>query len=376
MRKTVAVLFGGKSCENEISVLTGVFVLNLLDKEKYQPFPIYIHTDGGAYTSPKMTGLDVFKEKKYSSFERIIIDGGSVYAMNAAKGRIKRLAKIDVALNCCHGGLGEGGGVSAMMEWNGIPLASPDLTASGVFLDKGLTKILMRSFNVPTVEYIRIRERDFARRAAFLLRTVEERLKYPVVVKPAKLGSSIGISVANGEEEMKRALDTAFKLDDCAVVERFLPDKKDVNCAAYSLNGEIFVCEPECAFGAGIYSFEEKYVKRKSDGEPATILGKGGNRCALNGELREKIRAYTRTVYKRMNMQGIVRMDFLVSENKAYLCEVNTVPGSLAYYLFCERITDARNLFSALLEDALARGAAQKVPVQTGILRTVRWQGK
>ena len=376
MRKTVAVLFGGKSCENEISVLTGVFVLNLLDKEKYQPFPIYIHTDGGAYTSPKMTGLDVFKEKKYSSFERIIIDGGSVYAMNAAKGRIKRLAKIDVALNCCHGGLGEGGGVSAMMEWNGIPLASPDLTASGVFLDKGLTKILMRSFNVPTVEYIRIRERDFARRAAFLLRTVEERLRYPVVVKPAKLGSSIGISVANGEEEMKRALDTAFKLDDCAVVERFLPDKKDVNCAAYSLNGEIFVCEPECAFGAGIYSFEEKYVKRKSDGEPAAILGKGGNRCALNGELREKIRAYTRTVYKRMNMQGIVRMDFLVSENKAYLCEVNTVPGSLAYYLFCERITDARNLFSALLEDALARGAAQKVPVQTGILRTVRWQGK
>ena len=96
----------------------------------------------------------------------------------------------------------------------------------------------------------------------------------------------------------------------------------------------------------------------------------------MNGELREKIRAYTRTVYKRMNMQGIVRMDFLVSENKAYLCEVNTVPGSLAYYLFCERITDARNLFSALLEDALARGAAQKVPVQTGILRTVRWQGK
>ena len=375
MRKTVAVIFGGKSCENEISILTGVFVLNLLDKEKYQPFPIYVHTDGGAYTSPKMTGLDVFKEKRYSSFERIIIDGGSVYAMNAAKGRIKRLAKIDVALNCCHGGLGEGGGVSAMMEWNAIPLASPDLTASGMFLDKGLTKILMRSFNVPTVEYIRIRERDYPRRAAFLLRTVEERLKYPVVVKPAKLGSSIGISVANDEEGLKKALEAAFCLDDCAVVEKFLLDKKDVNCAAYSLNGEIFVSEPECAFGAGIYSFEEKYIKRTTDGGTG-ICAKGRGRCALSGELREKIRAYTRTVYKRMNMQGVVRMDFLVSENKAYLCEVNTVPGSLAYYLFCERLTDARNLFTALLEDAIARGAAQKTPVQTGILRTVRWRGK
>ena len=97
----------------------------------------------------------------------------------------------------------------------------------------------------------------------------------------------------------------------------------------------------------------------------------------MNGELREKIRAYTRTVYKRMNLQGAVRMDFLVSEGKAYLCEVNTVPGSLAYYLFCERIVDARNFFTDLLEDALQRGkeGAKKL-VSTGILRSVRWKTK
>ena len=128
--RTVAVIFGGKSCENEISILTGVFVLNVLDREKYTPIPIYIHTDGGMYTSSKMTSVDVFREKRYSSFERIFIDGGTVYALNGSKHKIKRLKKLDVAINCCHGGIGEGGGVSAMMKWNDVPLASPDIAAS------------------------------------------------------------------------------------------------------------------------------------------------------------------------------------------------------------------------------------------------------
>ena len=143
-----------------------------------------------------------------------------------------------------------------------------------------------------------------------------------------------------------------------------------MNCAAYSLNGEIITSEVETAFGEGVYSFEEKYVKRKAD-------SKSGTREILDGDLREKIRAYTKTVYKRMNMQGVVRMDFLVSDNKAYLCEVNTVPGSLAYYLFCERISDAKTFFTDLLDEAIANADSEnKRIVTTGILRSVRWIGK
>ncbi len=374
MRK-VAVFFGGKSCENEISVLTGVFVINLLDREKYLPIPIYLHTDGGAYTSPKMTDLNFFREKRYSEMERICIDGGSVYALNAKKRRVKPLFKIDVALNCCHGGLGEGGGVSALCEWNDIPLASPDLTSSGVFMDKSMTKLVMRALKIPTVDYVRVNEKDYEKRGAFLLRSMEHRLQYPVVVKPAHLGSSIGISVAKNEEEVKAALEVAFTLDDRVIIEKYLLQKQDVNCAAYTVNGEIFVSEPEAAFGEGIYSFEDKYIKRSNDhGTP--MSAKVGGRYALTGELREKIRAYTRSVYKRMNLTGAVRMDFLVSEDKAYLCEVNTVPGSLAYYLFCERIIDAKNFFSDLIEDAYKRSGERKKVLSTGILSTVRWKSK
>ncbi len=375
--RNVAVMFGGKSCENEISVLTGVFVLNLLDREKFTPVPVYIHTDGAAYTSEKMSDLNVFRTKKFSGFERVFFEGGCLYAFHEGKKRIKKLAKIDVALNCCHGGLGEGGGVAALMEMNGIPLASPDLTASGIFMDKSLTKTMVRALNIPTVDCIRANEKDYEKRGAFLLKSVASRLKYPVVIKPAHLGSSIGIALAQNEEEAKRAIAHAFTLDDRVIVEKYLKDKRDVNCAAYMRHGEIIVSEPEEAYGEGIYSFDDKYVKRTSDGGARGGKLSGGGKGVFGSDLREKIRTYTRTIYKRMNLRGVVRMDFLVHEEKAYLCEVNTVPGSLAYYLFCERISDARAFFTDLLEEATETAKEQEKKIlSTGILKNVNWLSK
>ena len=378
MRK-VAVVFGGRSCENEISVLTGVFTLNILDRSAYQLFPVYIHTDGGFYTSPKMFSVETFQDGGCEKFQKVFFNQATMYALNEKKGKVKAVFQPDVILNCCHGGLGEGGGVSALAEWNKIPLASPDITPSAVFMDKCLTKVVLRGLNIPTVDYIRVNETDYRKRGAFLLKRIESRLKYPVIVKPAHLGSSIGISVANNEQEAKRAIETAFALDGRILIEKYLANKTDVNCAAYSMSGEIIVSEPERAFGDGVYSFEDKYVKRTTDG----VQGKGeiatnkGGRYALSKELRDKIRAYTRTVYKRMDLKGVVRMDFLVSGNAPYLCEVNTVPGSLAYYLFCERVTDARAFFSALIEDAVKNYTDnEKKILSTGILKGVATKRK
>ena len=369
MRK-VAVFFGGKSCENEISILTGVFVLNILTGTKFTPVPIYLHTDGGMYTARDMQSVEPFKKRDISRFQRVVIDGGVLYAVYPGKRKIKQLTKLDLALNCCHGGLGEGGGVSALCALNELPLASPELTASGVFMDKCMTKTVLKALNIPTLDFIRVNEGDYKKRGAFLLKSIERRLKYPVIVKPAHLGSSIGISVARNETEVKQAIENAFLLDERVLVEKYLPQKKDVNCGAFVKGGEIFVSEAEEAFGNGVYSFEDKYIKRTDDG----LGGKNGakrRRKWLEGDLREKIRSYTRTVYKRMNLKGVVRMDFLVSEGKAYLCEVNTVPGSLAYYLFCERVSDARAFFTALLDEALSGNGTEKKLVTTGVLNGV-----
>ena len=191
-------------------------------------------------------------------------------------------------------------------------------------------------------------------------------------------------------------MDAAFLLDDRVIIERFLKNKRDINCAAYSLGGEIFVSEPEeAACGEKIYSFADKYLKahprisqrntEKTADSAATELSDGdfsgrksaGVSAPISDETREKIRSYTRTLYKRMNLKGIVRMDFLLSEGELYLGEVNTVPGSLAYYLFCERVSDAKNLFTDLIEDALKNNAsAEKHLITTGILQSVTLVGK
>ena len=372
--RRVAVVFGGQSCENEISVLTGVFVARLLS-ETYEILPLYVHTDGKTYSSPKMTDLQIFKDKAFDKCDRVFLEGGELFAFIPSKRKVKSFGKIDAAINCCHGGFGEGGGVSAWMEQNGIPLASPDLTSSGVFMDKYLTKIVMKGLGIPVLEYIRVHEKDYEKRGAFLLKTIEPRLKFPVVIKPAHLGSSIGITVARNEEEAKIGIESAFTIDDRVIIEKYLENKQDVNCAAYSMGGEIFVSEPEQAFGEGIYSFEEKYVKRKAD-RTQQKKGKDGGVYAFTDEMRDKIRAYTKTVYKRMDLRGVVRFDFLVTETQVYLCEVNTVPGSLAYYLFCERLTDAKRFFADLIEEAIRAQDEPKKILTTGILQTVRFQSK
>ena len=376
MRK-VAVVFGGKSSENEISVLTGIFVMKVLEGSEFSPVPVYVHTDGELYSSPKYKELSTFQAGKISPQDRVIFYGKTLYKVQPQKGKMKKWAEIDVALNCCHGGLGEGGGVSALTALNGIPLASPDMLSSAVFMDKDVTKTVMKGLGVPVVEYIRVGEKEYEKRGAFLLKSIERRLKYPVVIKPVHLGSSIGIVKAENEEQAKRGIETGFTLDDRLIIEKYLDKKADVNCAAYSVNGEIFVSDPQAAFGDGIYSFEEKYIKRKKDaGISSEQEQTQGGGYALNAEIAEKIRSYTKTVYKRLTMQGVVRMDFLVSENKAYLCEVNTVPGSLAYYLFCERIIEAKAFFCALIRDALEREKGAKRILTTGILQGVTWREK
>ena len=374
MLRTVAVLFGGDSCEREISVLTGTFVVNLLDRTKYNVLPVYVGEKGELFTAQNFDDVDTFKEKNFlKKAKQIFLNGDTVYEMNAKKTRIKRMVKVNVALNCCHGGMGEGGGISGIIQTHGIPLASPRVAASGVFMDKALTKLVVKSLGIPTVDSFRVNEEDYRKRGAFLLKNIARRLKFPVIIKPAHLGSSIGITVAHNTEEVKKGLAAAFALDHRVLIEKFLVGKKDVNCAAYCVDGEIIVSEVEEAFSSqdGVYGFEEKYLKRTAEN------GKAGGRVALKGVLRDKIRSYTRTVYKRLNLRGVVRIDYLVQGENVYLSEVNTVPGSLAYYLFCERLADAREFFGELIEEAIARHAReQKQVISTGILQTVKRIGK
>ena len=364
--KKVAVIFGGEACEREISIITGTFACNVLRGGRYSILPVFLDENKRAFTSEKFFEIGTFKEKDcLKKSQEIIIKEGTVYALNEKNNRLKRLCNLAAAINCCHGGFGEGGGVSAWMEMQGVPLASPPMAASAICLDKALTKVVAKGLNLPTVDGMRVRECDYRQRGEFLLKNIARRLKFPVIIKPTHLGSSIGIQVARDEEEARQAIEAAFRLDNCVVIERFLEHKRDVNCAAYSLGNEVYVSEAEEAFSAAncVYGFQEKYLQKEQ---------KSGGRVLLSGVMRQKIRCYTRTIYRKLNLVGVVRVDYLVEGDKVYVSEVNTVPGSLAYYLFCDRISEVKTFLEALIDDAISKSESlKKQTISTGILNSI-----
>lgn len=373
MGRNVAVFFGGKSAEREISVLTGVLVLRMADPAKYNPVPIYVHDDGRFYTGEEAFFHETFKDRRSvpQKLKRCAFENGELMIFSGKKARACKRVAIDEILNCCHGGAGENGGIAALAELYSLPQASPSVAACAVCMDKEWTKTFLREANIPVLDYVSLLREEYVHRGALALADAK-RLGFPLIVKPATGGSSIGIGVADGEEALKKATEEAFLYGDKVIFEPYLRQKADVNCAAYRLKGKICVSQPETAFGDGVYGFGEKYLSDRDDG--------AGKREALSvmltEEESEKIRAYTRTIYKKLQTVGVIRVDFLKSENGIYVGEINAVPGSLAYYLFCDRLIDGRRFLSDLLEEPFFGAKREFVLPETGVLAGVRSGGK
>ncbi len=358
--KTVAVFFGGKSNEHEISVITGLLAVNLL-REKYRVVPVYLSQSGEWYSSEKMRSVDDLKSVS-SDYPRVALEGRTLVLH---KKRKKKAAVIDVALNCCHGGEGEDGTLSALLDFHGVPFASPSLSVSSVFMNKELGKIAAKGLCIPVVESISVSESDWAEREQEIMEKVQT-FGFPVIVKPVHLGSSIGIKVAQNAAEFAAALRLAFRLDSSAVVERYLAGKRDINCAAYRKDGKIVLSPCEEVFSEQeILSFSEKYE------------GTGSRNSAFPAELpeglAEEIQSYVKTLYETFGVCGVVRADFLVQDDKVYFNELNTVPGSLACYLFGESLSENRDFLVSLVEEVKPRH--EKERVVTGILRSTVFSG-
>ena len=215
----------------------------------------------------------------------------------------------------------------------------------------------MRSLGVKTVKYIYVRDP-----AEFLS---AEKLGYPLIVKPAKLGSSIGIELVENREELERAIEAAFLYDDGVICEKYINDRREINCAAYYADGKVITSECEEAVSKGdILSFDDKYTGGGKSVLPAHIPQR----------IAEKIKKTTANVYSRLNMRGIVRLDFLLGGEDVYLSEVNTVPGSLSYYLLSSGFKEFYPVLQAVIAQAEEdyRNASQKTILKTGILNDIK----
>ena len=337
MKKNILVIFGGKSVEHDISVITGNCMLRNIDKEAYNIIPLYIKRNGVAVTAGNLFDIEIYKnfEKNAKKQREISFLIGKQYI---CEGR-KRLTKVDVAILCTHGCGGEDGSLAGVLELAGIPYTSSAVTSSAVGMDKVIMKDVFFANGIPSVDYVRVSRHEFESDRERVLNKILNKLNFPIIVKPSSLGSSIGISCSNNRGELSDAIEIACMYDDKILIEKFLEDVVEINCACIGTFSSAVASNIEVPKrGDRIFSFEEKYL---------TVKEKLNN--GVSEELEKEIKNLALDVYKTCYCSGVVRIDFLY-DNKSkilYVNEINTIPGSLAFYLF------APNTFSSIIEELI-----------------------
>lgn len=356
MSKTVIVLFGGTSNENEVSVITGVMVCNVLKNRGYGVLPVYIAQNGSAYTGANLCDISSFKTEGYLDCVRAVVADGGLYTLNK-RGRLKKFVRADVALNCCHGGKSEGGAVSGLCAAAGLPFASAGLFESSAFMNKYLTKIVLGGLGVKTLEYAYVK-------SAEELNSCVDMPRFPVIVKPVNLGSSIGVSRADTAEEALLALECALTYDEGAIIEKYVENRREINCAAYLSDGRVVTSECEEPLSDGdVFSFEEKYQGGAKSVFPANIPP----------DMSQLIKKTTAEVYEKLGMRGIVRFDYIIDGDEVYVSEINTVPGSLSYYLLSGGFKDFKRVLDGVIAQAEEdfKAFKSKKLLHTGILENL-----
>lgn len=325
---TVALFYGGRSYEHEISILTAIQTGTFFP-DGYKVIPVYMK-DGLLYI-----------KKNFRSFSSYINDTKDKKAI-FTKGGLKigkKFATVDCALIATHGGEGEDGTLSALLEYYSIPYTSCDMASSHICMDKALTKERLRCLGFDVVEEWSGKD-------------------YPCIIKPTVLGSSIGISIVNDKETLEKGKENA-KYFGSYIIEPFLKDSIELNCAVVLKDGIPIPSEVEKPLHKGEYlDFDDKY--RNGEREiPAKI----------SDELRNRIQKTSVEIYQKLGLFGVVRIDYLLSGEKLYVNEINTIPGSLSYYLFSATGLDFAKLLTVLIEEGIKRGTKPRPIYGTEIIQ-------
>lgn len=339
--KKVGVIFGGRSVEHEVSVITGMQIMENMDKSKYQVVPIYIDKEGKWFTGDCLLDFKNFRDNKLDEAEEIFVTAtyknNKLYADPEKVGLFgkKLLGEIDVVIPALHGTHGEDGTIQGLFELIDIPYAGGGVLASSVGMDKILMKDVFRANNLPIVDYYWFYRSNWEKNSETILEEIEDQLEYPIFVKPANLGSSIGINIARDKDALLEAIEVAVKYDRKIIIEQAVVDPREINCAVLGYDEELItsLCEEPLGW-EDVLTFEDKYVKSnakggKSAGERRIIPAE------ISDELREKIEDLAKRSFKAIDGRGTARIDFLVDqEENVYVNEINTIPGSIGFYLW------------------------------------------
>ena len=368
MKIRVGVIFGGESVEHEVSIISAIQAMNKMDEEKYEIVPIYITKDREWYTGDMLKDIDVYQDlnliKKYSKNVVLYFKNGS-YVLQS-KGLFKNVVKeIDIAFPIVHGTNVEDGVLQGYLQTIGIPYVGPNVYGAVAGQDKAIMKDIWKSLDIPMTKYVWFYDVDFRQTPEDVIKKVET-LKYPVIVKPATTGSSVGINVCENREKLKEAIDEAIQYDNKIVVEEVVENLKEVNIAVMGNyeHQKVSVIE-EVLSSNKFLTYTDKYIgggkgKLKGGVKAPVKASKGmaSTSRKLPADLSEKTRKEVEDIavraFKGLGSAGNSRIDFLIDEktNKVYINEINSIPGSLAFYLW-----DAKDInFTQVLDDMINIG--------------------
>jgi D-alanine-D-alanine ligase len=360
----VGVFFGGRSVEHEVSIISAIQAVNAFDASKYNVTPVYCARDGDMYVGEKIGDINAYRDipalLKMSKRVICVRDAGRfMLAYYPAKLLGNRFhAEIDVAFPIAHGTNVEDGALQGFFRTLGVPFAGPDVTASAVGMDKYVQKLVLRDNGIPVLDCGRVFVKDYFSDAGAVIEDIENRIGYPMIVKPVNLGSSIGIRTASGAKGLKEALDYAFLYSDAALAERLVPNLREINCAVLGDGESAIASECEEPMGMDeILSYEDKYVSGEKSGGKGMSSLKRVLPANIPPETRERIRDLAVRAFRALCCAGVARLDFSMdaSSGEVWLNEINTIPGSLSFYLWEPVGLPYRELLDRLVDLAFKR---------------------
>lgn len=342
----LGVIFGSRSCEREVAIISAVQLMNHVDSEKYDVIPVYISEQGVWYTGSALRSIETYKsfQPDGKDVEQVSLDitagSGALIATRAGKGLFGHptqvvVARLEVCVVVMHGLNGEDGTLQGMLELANLPYTSTGVAGSAIGMDKIMMKQFFRGADLPVLPGTWYTRSRWEKEREAVLDDVEAKLGYPVFVKPANLGSSIGVSRADDREKLIDSLELAFDYDRRVLVEKGLDKPLELNCSVLGYDDEVEASPIEMPITSGEFlDFIEKYLA--SGGSKGMASLHRLLPAPIEDSLRERIQSLSCDIFRMLDCKGVVRIDYMfdrASEN-LYITEINTIPGSLAFYLW------------------------------------------
>ena len=389
MKINVAVFFGCRSVEHEVSIISAVQAMRAMDRSKYEVTPVYVTKNGSMYSSDNMFEIESFRDIDkllLSSKEVTFIkksDGVFMHPINKKAFKKTRDTKIDLAFPIVHGTNCEDGTIAGYFEFLGLPYISCDIISAAVGMDKAVFKDVLKSAGLPVLDCIRFTSREYMTDSESIIKKIKENTSFPLIVKPVNLGSSVGISKVKSEAELSDAIRLAASFADKILAERAVENLREINCSVLGDTDECIasVCE-EPIMHDEILSYKDKY-EGGSKSEASKGMASLGRKIPADipAELSDKIKDISCKIFKALGASGVVRIDYLLDNKtgEVFANEINTVPGSLAFYLWEASGIKYKDLIDKLVDTAFRRERKRenlKFTIDTNILSGVSFGSK